>query len=151
MQEDITEILKIWPSRRNEEDFVAWFPEKNGLFTVKSAYRLMLHCDMMRQDRGATSSRPDGENPSWKMVWNCPVPPKVKVLAWKICRNALATQVNMQRRGMCTFGTCLICGREDEDTFHVFLRCPHARDLWRAMSEVWELPEDRLLLPTRVN
>jgi hypothetical protein len=146
--DDIEEIIKIKTSRRNKEDFVAWFPEKNGMFTVRSAYRLMLHREMMRQDRGATSSRPDGVNPRWQLVWKCPVPPKVKVLAWKICRNALATQQNMQRRKMSTSALCQLCGREEEDTFHIFLRCLHARDLWCAMSEVWDLPPDRMLKPT---
>ncbi|KAK1669486.1 hypothetical protein QYE76_057645 [Lolium multiflorum] len=97
-RDDLTEILRIQPSRRNEEDFVAWFPEKNGMFMVRSAYRLALHKQMMNQDRGATSSRPDGESPSWKLIWRCPVPPKIKVLAWKICRNAVATQLNMKKR-----------------------------------------------------
>jgi hypothetical protein len=50
--DDVEEIMKIKTSRHNEEDFVAWFPEKNGMFTVRSAYRLMLHREMMRHDRG---------------------------------------------------------------------------------------------------
>jgi hypothetical protein len=37
---DATEILKIQTSGRKEADFVAWYPEKRGLFTVKSAYNL---------------------------------------------------------------------------------------------------------------
>ncbi|KAK1626172.1 hypothetical protein QYE76_000487 [Lolium multiflorum] len=90
--EDVKDILQIKPSRRNETDFVSWFPEKSGLFTVRSAYRLALHREMMRQDRGATSSRPDGARPSWRLIWKCPVPHKVRILAWKICRNAIATQ-----------------------------------------------------------
>jgi hypothetical protein len=90
-QDDIDEILKIQPSRRNDDDFVAWFPEKRGLFTVKSAYRLGLRRMMQEQD---------GERPCWKLIWNCPVPAKMKLLAWKICCNAIATQHNMHRRGM---------------------------------------------------
>jgi hypothetical protein len=42
-QDDIDEILKIQPSRRNDDDFIAWFPEKRGMLTVRSAYRLGLH------------------------------------------------------------------------------------------------------------
>jgi hypothetical protein len=77
-EENITEILKIQPSQRNDDDFVAWFPEKRGNFTVKSAYRLGLNCLMQDPDRGATSCMPDGERPAWKLIWDCPVPPKVK-------------------------------------------------------------------------
>jgi hypothetical protein len=110
-------------STRHEEDFPAWFPHKRGMFTVKSAYRLALNRVMMQQDRGATSVRPDGEQPSWKLIWQCLVPPKVRTLGWKICRNALATQLNLRRRGMVACGLCRVCGQEDEDTFHVFMRC----------------------------
>ena len=147
-QEDIREIMKIKTSKHNEQDFIAWQPEKHGLFSVKSAYRLALKEKMRSQDRGATSVRPDGERPCWKLIWNCPVPAKMKILAWKISHNALATKANLRHRGIATTARCDICGTEDEDTFHVFLRCPHARSLWLAMKEVWDLPSDELLQPT---
>ena len=60
-QEDLTAILKIKTSRRNETDFIAWHPEKNGIFSVRSAYRLAFAKSMQSQDLGATSMRPDGE------------------------------------------------------------------------------------------
>jgi hypothetical protein len=127
MEEEVTEILKIRTSSRGEDDFISWHPEKLGIFTVKLAYRLGLNKQMQQRDRGASSNQPDGRRSVWKKVWKCPVPPKVKLLAWKICCNALATPVNMKRRHMTTVSTCRICGCEDEDTFHAFLRCPHAR------------------------
>jgi hypothetical protein len=77
----VAAITKIQTSRRNENDFIAWYPEKRDIFTVKSAYRLALNRSMQTHDRGATSSRPDGARPSWKIIWNNPVPPKVKLLA----------------------------------------------------------------------
>jgi hypothetical protein len=36
--------------------------------------------------------------------------------------------------------TCIICGVEQENTYHTFCRCPMARNLWQAMSEIWHLP-----------
>lgn len=141
VHEDVKEILKIRTSNRNESDFLAWHPEKSGVFTVKSAYRLGLNLNMQANDIGATSSKPDGERPCWNTVWNSPVPPKVKTLVWKVCRNAIATQINMKKRGFVATELCQICGTEGEDTFHVFMRFPHARQLWSAMSEVWSLPE----------
>jgi hypothetical protein len=68
----------------------------------------------------------------------------MKVLDWKVCRNPIATQVNMSRRGMATTAIRQICGCEPEDTFHVFGRSPLAR----ALREVWELPSDRLIVHT---
>jgi hypothetical protein len=72
----------------------------------------------------------------------------MKLLAWKICCNAIATQHNLHRRGMDTSALCQLCGMCDEDTFHVFICCPHARNLWHAMREVWDLPGDDLLKHT---
>jgi hypothetical protein len=63
-EDDVVEILKIKASSRNEEDFIAWYPEKLGIFTVKSAYRLGLSKQMLQQDRGASSARPDGARPA---------------------------------------------------------------------------------------
>jgi hypothetical protein len=37
---------------------------------------------------------------------------------------------------------------EEEETFHIFLRCPHARQLWQPMAEDWPLPGDDLLKNT---
>jgi hypothetical protein len=148
-EDDIVNIQKIKPSRRHEEDFIAWFPEKRGLFSVKSAYRLGLNQQMQVHRYGATSDRPDGARPCWKVIWSCPVPPKAKILAWKICNNAISTQVNLARRGMSNVRICQICGQAEEDTFHVFARCPHARALWQAMQEVWELPSIDAIQNTR--
>jgi hypothetical protein len=146
--EDAEEILKIETSRRNESDFVAWYPEKRGIFTVRSAYRLALNRVMQERNWGASSTRPDGERPDWNVIWKSPVPPKVKLLNWKICRNGLATQENMMTRGIATTSVCQLCGQGREDTFHVFIRCPHARALWLAMREEWDLPADYMLQPT---
>jgi hypothetical protein len=111
------------------------------MFTVKSAYNLAFQEQMASQGVGATSGRPGGDRPLWKLIRQCLVPPKVWTLAWRIGRNALATQSNKVRRGIETPLTCLICGLEEETTFHVFMRCPHARRLWEALGQDWQLPD----------
>jgi hypothetical protein len=74
---------------------------------------------MQMQDWGATSTRPGGERPSWKVIWNNHALPKVKLLTWKICCNALSTQTNMARRGMATTSLCQICEREARILFMI--------------------------------
>lgn len=60
---DVDEIVKIKPSMRNREDFIAWHPDKHGSFTVRSAYRLALDEQLRAQGSGASSSRPSGDRP----------------------------------------------------------------------------------------
>jgi hypothetical protein len=151
MPVDVEVIEKIKPSRRNAHDFIAWHPDKRGQFTVRSAYRLALESEMRVQAVGATSSRPDGQRPDWKLIWGCPVPPKVRLYCMEAdfeSSNALATQGNKHQRWMGTTATCLICGQENEDTYHTFIRCPHARGLWHTMRQVWDLPNDEVFVPS---
>ena len=140
---DIDEILKIKLPGGNYEDAVAWHYEKTGCFSVRSAYRL----SMDWKEIGTTtspSSNTNGERMVWKKLWALQLPPKVKVFAWKLAHNGLATQSNKVAHRMAKQSTCLICGRE-EDGHHAVLMCPHARTLHSAMRKFWKLPsEDKL-------
>jgi hypothetical protein len=51
-------------------------------------------------------------------------------------------------RGMMTSSLSPVCGREEESTLHAFLRCPHARDIWQAMAEVWDPPDIDIIQPS---
>jgi hypothetical protein len=148
LQMDVEAILQITPSRRNTDDFVAWQPDKRGVFSVSSAYKLALEEQMVAQGVGATSTRSAGERPIWRLIWQCPVPPKMRTHAWRVATNSLATQANMHRRGMQTLARCTICGGDDEDTFHVFITCPPARNFWSLMRTVWILPPEDCIIHT---
>ncbi|KQK16103.2 hypothetical protein BRADI_1g26757v3 [Brachypodium distachyon] len=139
---DIEYIIRIRSSPRNEEDLLAWHPDKRGLFSVRSAYHLGCVLAPEGQNLGATSSRPDGSSTKWKVVWNEFVPRKVNIFAWKLARDALPTQVNFCKRKMKKIRTCPLCGVEDEDSFHALVRCPNARALWHAMRSCWDIPDD---------
>ena len=140
---DIDEILKIKLPGGNNEDAVAWHYEKTGCLLVRSAYKL----GMDWKEIGTTtspSSNTNGERMVWKKLWALQLPPKVKVFAWKLAHNGLATQSNKVAHRMAKQSTCLICGRE-EDGHHAVLMCPHARTLRSAMRKFWKLPsEDKL-------
>jgi hypothetical protein len=88
---DADVILKLKPSRRLEEDVLAWQPEKSGTFSVRSAYRLALNAHPDQCDIATTSSYPDGKHPCWTKIWHAFVPPKVNIFAWKAASGGLAT------------------------------------------------------------
>jgi hypothetical protein len=75
---DVEVILKIKPSRRLDNDLIAWQPEGSGHFTVRSAYKLAFNESSDQCAFAATSSVPDGADSCWKRIWHADVPPKVK-------------------------------------------------------------------------
>jgi hypothetical protein len=118
---DASIILRIKTSPRREADFLAWQPKKNVVFTVRSAYKLAM--SLMQQEQGcvASSNSPVGDKPIWKLIWKSQVPEKVRIFAWRAVHGALATEENKRRRGIHVTGICLVCGREPEDTSHMFI------------------------------
>ena len=83
---DVHTITNIRTSTRITNDMIAWSPEKNGIFTVRSAYRLAMD-ERERPLATATSRAPDGRRAIWKIIWGCPAPPKVRVFAWRVVTN----------------------------------------------------------------
>ena len=71
---EVMEVMKIKPSARLEEDVVAWAFEKNGMYSVRSAYRLL------KEDQAATARATGNETTasddslSWSAVWKLKVP-----------------------------------------------------------------------------
>ena len=53
---DVSELLKNHKSPRQRLDFFTWQPEKNGQFTLKSAYRLVTVDHDKAFSEGASSS-----------------------------------------------------------------------------------------------
>jgi hypothetical protein len=139
---DADAVLKIKPSRRLDAYILAWQPEKNGIFTVRSAYHLAFNASPEQCNFPATSVCPDGNTSCWKSIWGAEVPPKVKTFAFKDASDGLATEANKRSRGIKVAGQCLICGLEQETLDHALYKCPHARQLWTVMRAIWEVPSD---------
>ncbi|XP_073363229.1 uncharacterized protein [Aegilops tauschii subsp. strangulata] len=72
---DVDAIASIRTSSHVTDDIIAWAPEKNGIFTVRSAYRFAMD-ERERPSATAMSRAPDGRRAIWKIIWGCPAPPK---------------------------------------------------------------------------
>lgn len=123
---DVEEILKIRLPYREVEDFISWSPDKYGRFSVRSAYHLAVR--LASRDEGSSSSIL-GAKKSWDLIWKCDIPHKVKIFAWKVATNCLATMENKKKRNLEVNDTCAICDREREDIGHALCRCMHASNL----------------------
>lgn len=136
---DVEDIIKI-KIPRSEEDFVAWHYERTGCFSFRSANRLGIDLRDAKAVAGS-SARPNGERPIWKKLWKLPIPQKVKVFAWRVAHNGLATQANKIARKIAVISACALCG-DVEDVHHAVIQCPHARDLRLAMRGKWAIPTE---------
>lgn len=100
------------------EDCLIWKAERNGRYSVRSAYRL---CVTELVD-SSHLQRPG----FWSGIWKLKVPPKVKNLVWCICRGCLPTRVRHFDKGVQCPTNCVSCPSNHEDMSHIFFECPFA-------------------------
>jgi hypothetical protein len=78
---DIEEISKIRLSDRMEEDAIAWYYEKSGIFSVRSAYKLAIQQEKEGKWYTGSSANAEGNLPLYKGIWSAPVPLKVRIFS----------------------------------------------------------------------
>ncbi|KAL0007322.1 hypothetical protein SO802_008824 [Lithocarpus litseifolius] len=74
---DAKAICRIQLSRRHVADSIIWSYNKNGYFSVKSAYKVARK--IQGEDRAKSSTSNAGKK-VWQALWNLNIPNKVKVL-----------------------------------------------------------------------
>jgi len=70
-------------------DFWAWSYEKSGLFSVRSAYRMLVHTRERRTawlEHSAGYSNVASVEKEWGELWKIKVPSKVRVFLWRLAR-----------------------------------------------------------------
>ncbi|KAG6674749.1 hypothetical protein I3842_15G060700 [Carya illinoinensis] len=79
----------------------------------------------LEQNRQKTeSSRAIDQKLIWKNLWKLHIPHRVKVFAWKVCKNILPTLRNLKSRKIIEDANCLWCQEEEEDVNHALVYCP---------------------------
>ena len=106
-----------------------WIGTSNGLFIVRSAYKLAM--DNYSVSGGASSSNDSNLRYFWKKVWRLPVPHKVKHFLWRACHDILPTKANLMQRKVLSDDICEECMLEVETSAHFFWSCPRAKQVWR--------------------
>ncbi|KAK1668586.1 hypothetical protein QYE76_056745 [Lolium multiflorum] len=139
---DARVILSIKIPVRASEDFIAWSAESNGIFSVRSAYRVGVNPTIQRLSQGQSSSEPSGDRSIWKMVWEASVPQKLRIFAWRVATDSLAVLAGLHKRINTVNPTCSICGQIAEDSHHALIRCTLARALRDETRKLWRLPPE---------
>lgn len=95
-------VKSINLSLRTTSYMVLWPHEKNGFYSVRSAY----HFIRRRMSTATTST----VSPVWKKIWNLKLTPKLKHFAWRLVHDVLSVKTNLSHRGVFVDVVCLRCG-----------------------------------------
>ncbi|MBA0730434.1 hypothetical protein Golax_025760, partial [Gossypium laxum] len=114
------------------EDIQLWRGEATGIFSVRSAYKLLQESTVDPNDY----LQADSKN-FYRKLWNLHMPSKIKITVWKIAWNYIPTFSNLKLKRVMTEGRCSRCGQEEEDSFHVFQRCPIVKEIWSQLNFSW--------------
>jgi hypothetical protein len=99
---DTESILRI-NSRIVGEDFCSWEKEKHGMYSVRSAYRLLEEGRRQAEDTDVPGSSDDKD---WKILWKFEVPPKVRVFWWRVLHGFLPARQVLYRRHIERIANC---------------------------------------------
>ena len=131
---DARAILNMSIPMSQKEDKLVWLSDSKGRFSVKSIHNVAFaHPDCVGQPQAC-----------WSKLWKAKFPERLKMLIWRISINAMPTKANLQVRLNHVDASCLLCNAEQEDSEHIFFRCPFARALWSAAC--WGLQVDNVTL-----
>ena len=105
-------------------DRLVWAKTANGKFTVKSAYHLAVRISFSKN--GGSALDCSLMRRFWRSLWRLPIPHKVRHFAWRACREALPTKVNLKRKKVLTKDSCEWCKVKSKIAGHVLWGFPKA-------------------------
>ena len=123
-------VLSIPLNKRRPEDSLIWQKTKNGVYTTRSAYRMLPEIEALSK---SGQSNPAANNGIWKKKWSPNVLNKIKHFLWRACCKALPTKKNLCKRKVTRNDVCENCGEEVEDTIHALWECLVLKEIW------WEI------------
>jgi hypothetical protein len=135
---DVDVIKQIPLSHTLQRDCWAWNYEKTGIFTVRSAYRMVVEMKHRRENWLEGRSEASGveeKQEQWKKLWKTKVPSKLRIFAWRLARSSLPTGQERMRRHMATSDVCPICNAASDSWRHSLLDCNMARAVWSLSDE----------------
>jgi len=108
-----------------QQNTPVWKLEKNGIYSVRSAYRSIMENSLTVQQH-----RIDG---SWNQLWRIKIPPRIKNFLWRVTRGCLPTRLRLHTRGVVCPLQCPFSS-EDEGSAHALFTCHKSAQCWQQMG-----------------
>ncbi|KAK2659781.1 hypothetical protein Ddye_006314 [Dipteronia dyeriana] len=115
---DVDAILSTPSSSSITEDSLLRYFEKNGLYSVRSGYRVGR---MLATNSGSSSL--DNSGSWWKALWILKLSSKIKLFIWKVSHHWLPTMAYLARPGVPTDGIYPRCFRYEESMVYALWGC----------------------------
>ncbi|KAL8162413.1 hypothetical protein V2J09_013902 [Rumex salicifolius] len=123
-------ILKMPIFTPQSGDERIWYHTKDGVFTIRSSYHLILQQRFAKKEPTSRESSSSFSMDSlWKKLWTIDTLPKIKSFMWSACRNLLLVKENLRNRRITSDSFCDVCGNV-ESGFHALFSCFKAQDFW---------------------
>ena len=128
-------ILSILISSMNPTDSQVWAKTSNGIFSVKSAYKVAIrYLEVSKGIEGRLGCSDTSKmEVIWKLIWSLKCPNKVKHFFWRACKNALPIKQCLMHRKVVKEDKCDLCG-ECESSGHILWGCKVAKEAWSETS-----------------
>ncbi|CAN1123467.1 Putative ribonuclease H protein At1g65750 [Linum perenne] len=104
------------------EDRITWGLERDGRFSIRSAYLLITEKESAALD------------PIWRLIWRWKGPQRIRQFLWLVAHNRLLTNSERHRRHLAEFGSCQVCPGHEESVLHVLRDCPLASATWELLA-----------------
>ncbi|KAJ8452986.1 hypothetical protein Cgig2_014749 [Carnegiea gigantea] len=113
-------LCMSWPM-----DKLIWHYNARGLFTVRSAYHMIV------SERASNEGSPSTHNAKlWRALWECNIPPRIKLFGWRACVGSLPSSHRILTRVPGFAMSCSVCDHAEDTPTHAVLECPLAIEVW---------------------
>ncbi|XP_058726594.1 uncharacterized protein LOC131597954 [Vicia villosa] len=127
---DLIELLTDHTPSIDSADAFVWWPNHNGVFSVKSCYNSLRNRD--------EEDIMDVQSISvLKVMWQSNIPSKIKIFGWRTMLNRLATKDQLAKRNIIrneADKVCIVCNSADENRDHLLFFCIMSRNVWRNVT-----------------
>ncbi|KAL6226651.1 hypothetical protein ACLB2K_000612 [Fragaria x ananassa] len=127
---DLQRIINIPIGVLDGRDQFIWPGNKNGCYSVRSGYHWLHGRFSSTTNQLAIGSSHCIDLRVWKIIWNIPTLPRIRIFLWKVLLGAAPTMYNLARRRIISSSVCPICGNAEETFEHLLLLCPWVDPIW---------------------